>query len=277
MAGDKSTNFHKMAPQKYNDLLDKAVQMEYKKADPQIVKNIKSSHQKIVEELELTDRVYRTTKREPFITIKDHKPNFQQNPKTRLINPTKPEIGRISKQITAKINAIVREKSGLKQWRNTDSVIEWFKKIENKPNKKFIQFDVVNFYPSISAELLAAAIEWARNFTNISARDENIIKESKKALIFRKGTPWCKRTNSEFDIGQGSFDGAETCELVGLFILHELRSLHLNADIGKYRDDGLAETSSSPRQIEVIKKIIKVTFKFQDALCRLSPFGHFSY
>ena len=115
MAGDKSTNFHKMAPQKYNDLLDKAVQMEYKKADPQIVKNIKSSHQKIVEELELTDRVYRTTKREPFITIKDHKPNFQQNPKTRLINPTKPEIGRISKQITAKINAIVREKSGLKQ------------------------------------------------------------------------------------------------------------------------------------------------------------------
>ena len=52
--------------------------------------------------------------------------------------------------------------------------------------------------------------------------------------------------------------------MVGLYILHELRSLDLNADIGKYMDDGLAETSSSPRQIEVIKKIIKATFKFQD-------------
>ena len=148
-----------------------------------------------------------------------------------------------------------REKTGLKQWQNTDSVINWFKNIQNKKNQKFIQFDVVNFYPSISAELLAAAIEWARDFTHISDQDKKIMMESKKSLIFRKGAPWCKRANSEFDIGQGSYDGAEACELVGLYILHELRSLHLNADIGKYRDDGLAETSSSSRQIVIIKKI----------------------
>ncbi|KAL5022732.1 hypothetical protein ScPMuIL_001887 [Solemya velum] len=36
----------------------------------------------------------------------------------------------------------------------------------------------------------------------------------------------------------GSFDGAETCELVGLFILSQLREL--NIDVGLYRDDGLA-------------------------------------
>ena len=85
--------------------------------------------------------------------------------------------------------------------------------------------------------------------------------ESKKSLIFRKGTPWCKRANSELDIGQGSYDGTESCELVGLLILHELKSLHLNVDIGKYMDDGLAETSSSPRQMETIKKIIKATYR----------------
>ena len=32
--GDKSTNFHKMAPQKYTELLEKSIQMEYKKATP---------------------------------------------------------------------------------------------------------------------------------------------------------------------------------------------------------------------------------------------------
>ena len=61
-----------------------------------------------------------------------------------------------------KINSTIRQQTGLKQWKNTDSVIDWFKKIQNKRNKKFIQFDVVNFYHSISSELMAAAIEWAK-------------------------------------------------------------------------------------------------------------------
>ena len=133
--------------------------MEYKKTNPQVAKNIVNSHTNIVKGLDLQDRVFETTKREPFITVKDHKVNFQQNTKCRLINPSKPEIGKISKQITAKINSIIREKTGLKQWKNTDSVIDWFKKIQNKSNPKFIQFDVVNFYPSISSELLATAIQ----------------------------------------------------------------------------------------------------------------------
>ena len=233
--------------------------MEYKKAAPQLAKSIKTSHQKIVEDLELQTRVFRTTEREPFITIKDHKPNFQQNPKTRLINPTKCEIGKISKQITANINSVVREKTRLKQWKNSDSVIDWFKMIEQKSKKKFIQFDVVNFYPSISAELLAAAIQWARNFVDISNEEEQILMEAKKTLFFRKGTPWCKKGNSEFDVAQGSFDGAETCELVGLYLLVQLSAL--NIDVGLYRDDGLAVSSSTPRQVEMIKKKICAIFR----------------
>ena len=31
-----------------------------------------------------------------FFTLKDHKGNFQNNPRVRLINPAKNEIGRIS-------------------------------------------------------------------------------------------------------------------------------------------------------------------------------------
>ena len=36
----------------------------------------------------------------------------------------------------------------------------------------------------------------------------------------------------------GSFDGAETCELVGSFLLSQFQ--HLNINVGLYRDDGLA-------------------------------------
>ena len=37
----------------------------------------------------------------------------------------------------------------------------------------------------------------------------------------------------------GSYDGAEVCELVGLFILNELKNEVKKEDIGLYRDDGL--------------------------------------
>ena len=53
----------------------------------------------------------------------------------------------------------------------------------------------------------------------------------------------------------GAYDGAEVCELVGIFILYQLsRECHKN-NIGLYRDDGLAvfKNISGP-QAEKIKK-----------------------
>ena len=43
-------------------------------------------------------------KREAFISLKDHKENFENNPKCRLINPAKSDSGKISKLILDKIN-----------------------------------------------------------------------------------------------------------------------------------------------------------------------------
>ena len=57
----------------------------------------------------------------------------------------------------------------------------------------------------------------------------------------------------------GSFDGAETCELVGLYLLSKLTPVVGN-NIGLYRDDGLAALNRTPREIENIKKHICKTF-----------------
>ena len=58
----------------------------------------------------------------------------------------------------------------------------------------------------------------------------------------------------------GSNDGAEVCELVGLFILHQLSQLVGVKNIGLYRDDGLAilENASGPTSERIKKKIIKL-------------------
>ena len=52
----------------------------------------------------------------------------------------------------------------------------------------------------------------------------------------------------------GSFDGAETCELVGLYILFQIREAKIGVDANLYRDDGLAASDKTPRQIDNIKK-----------------------
>ena len=39
-----------------------------------------------------------------YITLKDHKEDFQNNPKVRLINPAKLEIGKVANVILQEIN-----------------------------------------------------------------------------------------------------------------------------------------------------------------------------
>ena len=57
-----------------------------------------------------------------------------------------------------------------------------------------------------------------------------IIKHVRKPLFHKKHT-WSKRnTDSTFNVTMGSFDSAQTCELVGLFILSSLEDLRKTSD-----------------------------------------------
>ena len=76
-------------------------------------------------------------KQQCFVTIKDHKPDFRTNPKYRLLNPTKSELGKLSKHILQTVNTELRNKIKVKQWQNSSEVIEWFKNIPNKKECTF--------------------------------------------------------------------------------------------------------------------------------------------
>ena len=58
----------------------------------------------------------------------------------------------------------------------------------------------------------------------------------------------------------GCFDGAEKCDLVGLYLLFLLRDLPLLLP-GLFRDDGLAVTTQTPFEAEKTKKRICKIFK----------------
>jgi len=67
-----------------------------------------------------------------FVTLKDHKENFVSKKPCRLINPSKSEIGIVSKELLEQVINKVTKDSGVNQWINTANVIEWF---NNMPNR----------------------------------------------------------------------------------------------------------------------------------------------
>eukprot|EP00795_Rhopilema_esculentum_P006594 gene6594-biopygen8103 len=259
---DKTTNYYKLDSELHDKLLTNSITTTYKKANDSAIHTINNEARNIATELNIQDRTECMAERQAFITLKDHKENFQNNPTCRLINPAKSEIGRISKQILDRINTTIRNQTTLNQWKNTSSVINWFNSIPNKHQHTFVIFDIENFYPSITEKLLTDSISFAKKYCKITEKDTNIIMHARKSLLFSKGNTWTKKDSHMFDVTMGSFDGAEICELVGLFILNKLGAKYGKDNIGLYRDDGLAIFKNTPGpQAERIRKDITKLFK----------------
>ena len=101
-------------------------------------------------------------------------------PTNRLINPSKSEIGVVSKHILDEINSAVISGTQINQWKNTASVLKWFNSLENKEKLSFICFDVCEFYPSINEKLLSKALDFASKYRPISRHQRDIILHAKR-------------------------------------------------------------------------------------------------
>ena len=132
-----------------------------------------------------------------FISLKHHKENSQKNTKCRLFNPSKSEIG-LNNKYLRKIISEVKEKTAANQWSNTSTVINWFMDLGNKNKIKFIKFDI-EFYPSISEELLDKAINYAKRSTDICGNVITAFKLARKSLLFNEETPWLKKGEEILD------------------------------------------------------------------------------
>lgn len=257
---DKTNNYYKLSRVEYEKLLKDNTTAKYTRTSNTEIAQINAEAKQIAKHLNLADRIETVAQRPAFITIKDHKDNFPNRVQCRLINPAKSDIGTVSKSILDRINKKLLDATKVQQWKNTQSTINWFSSISDKENSTFLVFDVVDFYPTISQDLLNSALDFASDFTTISEDDRNIIMHAKKTLLFHNGTPWHKSTPPHlFDVTMGSYDGAETCELTGTFLLNKIKHLFDN-NVGLYRDDGLAVVHNrTPAQINrTAKQLIKI-------------------
>ena len=257
---DKTSNMYLMEPSNYKKLLTDNISQGYRKTNNKASFSINNEARMIASSLGIDNRIDVLAEKPAYVTLKDHKSNFLENPKCRLINPSKSEIGLISKKLLDEINNRIRAITKPNQWRNTKEVLYWFTEIKNKPKSKFLKFDINNFYPSISEKLLKNALDFAQNFHPIPEQTIKIIFHARRCLLFDSSNTWVKRDCPNFDVTMGSFDGAEVCELVGLYMLDQLEANFGKNTFGLYRDDGLGVLTnfSGPQTDRLRKKLINI-------------------
>ena len=75
--------------------MNNAITTSYKKISKKAQDLINRQQRNILKNKEVIKRMFVNGKRNCFITLKDHKPNFQNNAIVRLLNPAKNELGPI--------------------------------------------------------------------------------------------------------------------------------------------------------------------------------------
>ena len=81
------------------------------------------------------------------------------------------------------MNREAREKIGATQWRSTAEVLHWFKGRDRNRRASFTQFDIEEFYPSISEALLLRALNYLKSVSSLTDEQIDVIMAAKKNII----------------------------------------------------------------------------------------------
>ena len=105
-----------MECQHYKKELNDVVSKDYRKMLENEVKDIDKEAAILAREMNLADRIDTMGREVAFLTVKDHKPDFPNRVHYRLINPAKPQMGKLSKIILARINKDIIQNNEICQW-----------------------------------------------------------------------------------------------------------------------------------------------------------------
>ena len=109
ISADKSRSIYRINKTRYEQLTHDNVTKTYKKCTNNKTKTINIKAKKIASKLRLEDRIQILDDNDVYISIKDHKEGFPDKISCHLINPSKTDIGKISKQILDKVNNSILE------------------------------------------------------------------------------------------------------------------------------------------------------------------------
>ena len=188
-----------------NRYLRETITKKYKKIYRRKVKSINCEAKKIAKKLSIDDRLEKMQENEVSITIKDYEEGFPYHVSCRLLNPSKTNIGKISKVLLDNINSDVLSSSKISQWKNASSVITWFEKFTHKHTSLFICFDVEIsihlssvFYLNNELNLQHSSSRFLRMIHQLLCRPEKpfffkVQHPGLKRMVMRIGLFQCRR------------------------------------------------------------------------------------
>ena len=97
----------------------------YRSVKPEVLEKVNKESAKLARTFKTTkdqtlaDRIDRSTQKPSFVTFKDHKRGFPGRVETRLINPSKNNLGQISKNILDSINTTLLIETKLPLWKSS--------------------------------------------------------------------------------------------------------------------------------------------------------------
>ena len=145
---------YKIKPSKYQEILKNKITDNYKIDYNNTIDQINNDTCRFASKLYIEDRLGEFKKKDAYILFKDHEPDFENKLQSRLINSSKTELGKVSKNIIQNIGTNVKKANYSNLWENSYDTNEWFRKIKNKSKATFMQFDNIDFYPSITKILV---------------------------------------------------------------------------------------------------------------------------
>ena len=84
-------------------------------------------------------------------------------------------------------------KNKVNQWKNTYSLIEWYRNIKRKDQCSFVVFDIESFYPSISTKLFDEAVSFAKLYYDFTSDELEIIMHPRKTLLLWQDSTWVNK------------------------------------------------------------------------------------
>ena len=97
----------------------------YRVSDKSAYDNVNQAAKEIANKLDSdpVEGMETMANQDEYLTLKDHKENFENRLSNRLIKPVKSEMGKVSKRVFEGINAQIREKAGT-LWRSSGVVVK---------------------------------------------------------------------------------------------------------------------------------------------------------
>ena len=105
---------------------------------------------------------------------------------------------------------------------------------------RFVQFDICEFYPSISEELFRSSLDYAKTYTGIDEEKMDYVMACRRSVLFSNDKTWTKK-GKDFDVTMGSQDGAKIAELNCIYLLKQVQDLLASLD-GKAHTGLLAQS-----------------------------------